>query len=319
MRISGEFRELVANRSFSDEEIGKIVRCLAMETDFFLTPRIEAEVYHYRKVLERKRKASERVKAIKRRKLGIPDGESRDANEAVDEAKAEPAVGAGVFDDTNSCPEKTPTNPQEKTPPIIPLKKNPPASLENCHRRGRPRTDRDKLADGLQQNLFAFVAGGGSDGGIDVPPKSAREGGLERDGGEPVQIDVQDIERDSRGVLAANDTRSDLAWIPERFSVFWSKYPRRIAKASAVKTFTKIIKGQKDVEKFMKTLLASLEWWQRQDSWKKENGKYVPYPATWLNRGCWADINEQCGEGHAEFLNDSQESDEELIRRMGGQ
>lgn len=324
MRMSGEFREIICNRNFSNEEIGRIVRCIAMETDFFLTPRIEAEVYHYRKVMERKRVSSERVRKyrkVKRGTAGSADGGTV-SNDVVVCNSDGSVLGPGVANggDTIFCSEKTPTNPIEKRPPIAPLEKTSPSSLENHHRRGRLKSDKEKLMDGLQQNLFAFVSGGGSTGKIQSPPKSAREGTSEREEHAPIQVDVQDIERDSSALLVANDTRADFAWIPERFAVFWNRYPKRVGKASAQKAFTKLIKGQHDVEKFMKTTLASIEWWKRQSSWKKDDGKYIPYPATWLNRGCWEDINENQGKGSsgATYLDDSQDSEEELIRRMRG-
>ena len=111
-----------------------------------------------------------------------------------------------------------------------------------------------------------------------------------------------------------------MAWIPERFLVFWAKYPKKVAKADALKAFTKIIKTQPDVNRFMSTLMASLEWWKQQASWVKDGGKFVPHPATWLNRGSWEDSRENSSgtDGGAQFLRGNDESDEELIRRMQG-
>jgi hypothetical protein len=110
-----------------------------------------------------------------------------------------------------------------------------------------------------------------------------------------------------------------MAWIPERFSIFWSKYPRKVAKADALKAFTKVIKAQPDVDAFMKTLMASLEWWKRESSWMKDGGKFIPHPATWINRGSWEDSKENSeASGGAQFLRGNDESDEELIRRMQG-
>jgi hypothetical protein len=117
----------------------------------------------------------------------------------------------------------------------------------------------------------------------------------------------------------ASDTRDDAAWIPERFAAFWRQYPKKVAKTDALKAFSKLIKSQPDVDKFMAKVLASVEWWKGQPSWTKDGGKFVPYPATWLNRGHWSDCSEN-GEasGRAEFLRTDAESDEELIKRMQG-
>ena len=100
--------------------------------------------------------------------------------------------------------------------------------------------------------------------------------------------------------------------------MFWAKYPKKVAKADASKAFTKLIKKQSNVEKFMETLMASLNWWINQPQWKKDNGTFIPNAATWLNRGCWEDIKENVASGGAQFLRGSDESDEELIRRMQG-
>lgn len=131
---------------------------------------------------------------------------------------------------------------------------------------------------------------------------------------------------DSRAVMARNplpsakDPRDDNAWIPQRFDIFWAKYPRKVAKADAKKAFSKLIKAQEDVDVFMKTLLASVDWWKTQDSWIQDRGKYIPYPATWLNAGHWEDARTQGGQaqGSAQFLAGDVETDDDLIRRMTG-
>ena len=51
LRLPGTFRELVANNKFTNEEIGKIVRCIALDTDIFMTQKIEPEVFYYRQKL----------------------------------------------------------------------------------------------------------------------------------------------------------------------------------------------------------------------------------------------------------------------------
>jgi hypothetical protein len=76
-----------------------------------------------------------------------------------------------------------------------------------------------------------------------------------------------------------------------------------------------------DVDAFMRTTLASLEWWKRQPGWTKDNGKFIPYPASWINGGHWEDIvdnKDAQGQGKAEFLQGDAESDDDLLRRMQG-
>lgn len=315
-RISGEFKQLVANRRFSNEEIGRIVRCILMETDFFMTPRIEVEVHHYRQSMERKKRASERIHKWRMA------NKAEKTKSVREEHSADHGCGGGAVppDSISPC-QKTPSIFIEKTPPIVPLEKNVPSSLEKGPPKRPGRSKADRLANVLQQDLFSWASGCSSAGAVPESTETARKGTVERSDEACGRVGGQDIGSDSRGVYDALDTRAEAAWIPERFAVFWERYPRRIGKASAQKAFAKLIKKQKDVERFMKTTLSSLEWWKRQNSWVKDNGRFIPYPATWLNGGHWEDITENkdgFDANSAEFLNASSESDAELIRRMQG-
>ena len=68
--------------------------------------------------------------------------------------------------------------------------------------------------------------------------------------------------------------------------------------------------------------MASLEWWKKQQTWTKDGGKYIPHPATWLNRGNWEDSKENSvvsgTTGDAKYLSMDNESTEDLLRRMRG-
>lgn len=73
--------------------------------------------------------------------------------------------------------------------------------------------------------------------------------------------------------------------ITELFNQFYSKYPKKIAKQEAVKSFGKI-----ELSKALfATIMASLEKWKAADDWTKDGGQFVPYPATWLNGKRWED------------------------------
>ena len=310
VRLPSEFREILANREYENEEIGRIVRCLLLHTDMFNDPKIGGVVHYFRQLEEKKayvREAVKRCRAKKNRNEKSDSGVAKDefTVKQVDitenrvELVAEPLVPI----------EKTPTNPKEKTPPIVPLKKKAPSFLEKARLE-------------VQGDLFASV---------EEPEhqESATGGPLGFPDVSDVKTGVQDIESDSRPVEdasdairtrpTATDSRSDAAWIPQKFNLFWSRYPRKVAKTAAMKAFTKVIKAQPDVERFMNVLLASLEWWKAQDGWKKDNKKFIPYPASWLNSGSWEDsIENGSSPGTAEFLPRSEESDDDLIRRMTG-
>lgn len=70
--------------------------------------------------------------------------------------------------------------------------------------------------------------------------------------------------------------------IEHMFDNFWNEYPRKVGKEAARKSFAKAVKTtQPDVIVSGATRLA-------QDPNLPEL-QYVPYPATWLNRGGWDD------------------------------
>ncbi len=71
----------------------------------------------------------------------------------------------------------------------------------------------------------------------------------------------------------------------ERFDIFWEAYPRRIAKQNAIKAWNKIKPNQELLDKILK----SLEVGKKSNDWTKDNGQFIPHPATWLNRGGWED------------------------------
>lgn len=109
----------------------------------------------------------------------------------------------------------------------------------------------------------------------------------------------------------------EVRWCIAKFKEFWTKYPRKVAKGDAFRAFKKLIYNKQDVDWFMRIVMASLERWAKAPQWTKDNGKFIPYPATWLNRGSWEDSKEQdITPKKAEFL-DNGESDEDLLRRAG--
>ncbi len=80
---------------------------------------------------------------------------------------------------------------------------------------------------------------------------------------------------------------------PEAFDVFWQAYPKKVGKLAAKKAFDK---ANVPVE----TLLDALERQKCGEQWQKNNGQFIPNPATWLNQGRWEDeqpIHAQKGGG----------------------
>jgi len=69
------------------------------------------------------------------------------------------------------------------------------------------------------------------------------------------------------------------------FDDFWDIYPLKVKKKRARSAWKKI---KRPVETLGK-IKAALEWQVRLEQWTRENGRYVPQPATYLNAGQWDD------------------------------
>jgi len=69
------------------------------------------------------------------------------------------------------------------------------------------------------------------------------------------------------------------------FLRFWSVYPRKVSKGSAWRAWKKIKSPSEiinQIESAIKEQSASIDW-------QKDNGQFIPHPATWLNGRRWED------------------------------
>lgn len=69
------------------------------------------------------------------------------------------------------------------------------------------------------------------------------------------------------------------------FSEFYQAYPKKQDKARARKSFFKI----KNLPDVFPHLMKGLEQQKASADWKKDGGKYIPYPSKWLNNKRWED------------------------------
>lgn len=91
---------------------------------------------------------------------------------------------------------------------------------------------------------------------------------------------VQNGKRDSAKSLIDTDINTDTL-----FDAFWKAYPSKVGKDAARKAFAK----RKFDEKTFAQVLQALELHKVSERWTKDNGQYIPNPATWLNQGRWED------------------------------
>jgi 5-methylcytosine-specific restriction endonuclease McrA len=69
------------------------------------------------------------------------------------------------------------------------------------------------------------------------------------------------------------------------FDQFWQLYPRKKNKGQAERVWARL----RPNDELFAAILAGLERAKASYDWQKEGGKYIPYPATWLNAKGWED------------------------------
>ena len=69
------------------------------------------------------------------------------------------------------------------------------------------------------------------------------------------------------------------------FDLFWSAYPKKVAKQDAMKAWLKLKPDGELVGKIMDGIAR----WKSSEDWTRENGRYIPHAATWLNGKRWED------------------------------
>lgn len=71
----------------------------------------------------------------------------------------------------------------------------------------------------------------------------------------------------------------------EAFEAFWSAYPKKKSKADAEKAWRKLAPSPELCQRIHASIAAQLG----SEDWRKDAGKYIPYPASWLNGRRWED------------------------------
>ena len=86
----------------------------------------------------------------------------------------------------------------------------------------------------------------------------------------------------------------------EGFDAFWNLYPKKQGKGACKKIWKKIkVSGE-----LLNIVLAAVEKQKQSKQWTKENGQFIPMPATWLNQERWDDeITENGFAGQDRYLN----------------
>lgn len=86
-------------------------------------------------------------------------------------------------------------------------------------------------------------------------------------------------EKDSRA------SRSAHGGLNGAFMEFWTAYPRKKSKGDAEKAWLKL----KPDEQLASQIIAAVERATTSEDWTRDGGKFIPYPASWLNAKGWED------------------------------
>lgn len=100
------------------------------------------------------------------------------------------------------------------------------------------------------------------------------------------QVVAERLPQDSIGKnsIDKNSIKTDVQSEREQaFETFWLHYPKKQGKKVAEKAFEKI-----DLS-LLPRIIEAVERQIPTEQWRKENGRYIPLPSTWLNQERWND------------------------------
>lgn len=101
------------------------------------------------------------------------------------------------------------------------------------------------------------------------------------DGDKDVDVDIYSTPPTSPRRGSGRKKSADM----DGFSLFWQEYPRKAAKAAALKAWQKLNPSPELVER----ILDHVRDHKRSQDWIKDGGQFVPHPATFLNGQRWED------------------------------
>lgn len=102
------------------------------------------------------------------------------------------------------------------------------------------------------------------------------------------------IEGDFRQMSGDGDVDGDVS-IPQpkasgEFAIFWEAYPKKVGKLDAEKAW-------KTKKPPLETCLQAIQSQKQSQQWTRDEGQFIPHPATWIRQGRWEDGELQLEEG----------------------
>jgi hypothetical protein len=82
-------------------------------------------------------------------------------------------------------------------------------------------------------------------------------------------------------------TKSPLRYptIDGEFDAFWTAWPKKVGKAAARKAWDRLNGNRPEIGH----VLEAIRWQAHTDQWRREDGRFIPNPATWINQNRWLD------------------------------
>lgn len=81
-----------------------------------------------------------------------------------------------------------------------------------------------------------------------------------------------------------NDPDCRAPWMKAFEEEFWPIYPKKVDKQGSMKAFKRAVQVDKHQ---VSAILEGLRAWLEDEQWNRDNGKFIPYPKTWINAHRW--------------------------------
>ena len=98
-----------------------------------------------------------------------------------------------------------------------------------------------------------------------------------------IEIDIEKEKRVNSKTKEKNVRPKTDKGVPVGFDLFLNIYPRKVGKKEATKAWLQLDPDETTVT----AIVAGVERWKRSDQWTKDEGRFIPYPATFLRGERW--------------------------------
>jgi hypothetical protein len=101
----------------------------------------------------------------------------------------------------------------------------------------------------------------------------------------PSRVKVASRRVQGEGRKEGKERKEGTESVDSLFDMFYEAYPRKVGKPAAVKAFAKC----KADEALVDQMIEAIEQQKKTPQWSKDEGQYIPHPASWLNNERWCD------------------------------